>query len=98
MANTEVEAVDFKPKDDDLMDEDGGVVMDVAPMPKLKSAIIGGAFEPKRTKGRGFRQKTDATDRNTRLAGQFDSLNSDGGPGPEQCQSCSPSLCAAFYR
>ncbi|KAE9463264.1 hypothetical protein C3L33_04825, partial [Rhododendron williamsianum] len=51
MANTEVEAVDFEPEDDDLMDEDGGVDVDAAPMPKLKSAITGGASEPKRTKG-----------------------------------------------
>ncbi|XP_058226251.1 RNA-binding protein Y14A [Rhododendron vialii] len=84
MANTEVEAVDFEPEDDDLMDEDGGVDVDAAPMPKLKSAITGGASEPKRTKGRGFRQETDAADRNTRLAGRFDSLDSDGGPGPER--------------
>ncbi|KAI7990283.1 RNA-binding protein Y14 [Camellia lanceoleosa] len=93
MANADVEAVDFEPEDDDLMDEDGTVDVDAAspraPLPKLKSAITGGssafaaATAPKKTKGRGFQEESDA-DRNNRLAGRFDSLNSDGGPGPER--------------
>lgn len=97
MANTEVEALDFEPEDDNLMDEDGGVDADAAPLPKLKSAITGGgASAPKRIKGRGFRQETDAADRNTRLAGRFVSLDSDGGPGPERCQSPSLSLALSL--
>ncbi|KAF7827321.1 RNA-binding protein Y14 [Senna tora] len=89
------EAVDFEPEDDDLMDEDGGADADATaspnapPLPKLKSAITGGASSslggPKKTKGRGFRHETDA-DRNTRLSGSdFDSLTTEGGPGPQRC-------------
>lgn len=95
MASADVEAVDFEPEDDDLMDEDGAVDVDNAspraPLPKLKSAITGGASSslaaaPKKTKGRGFRDDTD-TDRNSRFAARdFDSLDSDGGPGPQRCQ------------
>ncbi|XP_031283500.1 RNA-binding protein Y14-like [Pistacia vera] len=87
MANTEVDALDFE--DDDLMDEDGAVDVDAssspraaAPQPKLKSAITGGA--PKKTKGRGFREEGD-NERHSRLADRnFDSLGSDGGPGPQR--------------
>lgn len=92
-ASADVEAVDFEPEDDDLMDEDGAVDVDNssprAPLPKLKSAITGGApsslaAAPKKTKGRGFRDDTDA-DRNSRFAARdFDSLDSDGGPGPQR--------------
>ena len=95
MANADVEALDFEPEDDDLMDEDGAVDVDAASpraaLPKIKSAITGGGSSaPKRTKGRGFREEAEA-DRNSRLAGRFDSLHSDGGPGPERCQSLSSS-------
>ncbi|KAI5576403.1 hypothetical protein BDE02_09G043100 [Populus trichocarpa] len=94
MANTEAEAVDFEPEDDDLMDEDGAVDVDVsssprAPLPKLKSAITGGSASPslsapKKTKGRGFREEVD-TERQSRFSGRgFDSLGSDGGPGPQR--------------
>ncbi|KAL4560378.1 hypothetical protein LXL04_032528 [Taraxacum kok-saghyz] len=92
MANaTDVDALDFEPDDDDLMDEDAAVDVDAssprdsAPIPKLKSAITGGsvAAAPKKTKGRGFRDETDA-ERNNRMSGRFDSLDSDGGPGPER--------------
>ncbi|KAG5253862.1 RNA-binding protein [Salix suchowensis] len=92
MANTEAEAVDFEPEDDDLMDEEGAADVDAsssprAPLPKLKSAITGGSATsslsaPKKTKGRGFREEVDA-ERQSRLSGRgFDSLGSDGGPGP----------------
>ncbi|KAL9261682.1 RNA-binding protein Y14-like protein [Drosera capensis] len=92
MATAEAEAVDFEPEEDDLMDEDG-VADDVspaaaaAPIPKLKSAITGGgggssSLVPKKTKGRGFGEGVDA-ERSSRLGGRgFDSLASDGGPGP----------------
>ncbi|KAA8549790.1 hypothetical protein F0562_001474 [Nyssa sinensis] len=90
MANADVEAVDFEPEDDDLMDEDGAVDVDASPraaLPKLKSAITGGSSfattAPKKIKGRGFREETDA-ERNNRMAGRFDSLDSDDGPGPER--------------
>ncbi|KAL3828213.1 hypothetical protein ACJIZ3_017015 [Penstemon smallii] len=90
MANAEVEAVDFEPEDDDLMDEDVG---DVSPnrasasIPRLKSAITGGGSSsaPKKTKGRGFRDESAAeAERNARMSGRFDSLDSEGGPGPER--------------
>ncbi|KAJ9559224.1 hypothetical protein OSB04_013838 [Centaurea solstitialis] len=97
MANAaDVDALDFEPDDDDLMDEDAAVDVDASsprtstPIPKLKSAITGGAAPvtapssaPKKTKGRGFREETDA-ERNNRMSGRFDSLDSDGGPGPER--------------
>ncbi|KAG5253863.1 RNA-binding protein [Salix suchowensis] len=94
MANTEAEAVDFEPEDDDLMDEEGAADVDAsssprAPLPKLKSAITGGSATsslsaPKKTKGRGFREEVDA-ERQSRLSGRgFDSLGSDGGPGPQR--------------
>ncbi|KAG6590187.1 RNA-binding protein Y14 [Cucurbita argyrosperma subsp. argyrosperma] len=90
MASADVEAVDFEPEEDDLMDEDGAAEADAsprAPFPKLKSAITGGASSslaggPKKTKGRGFREESD---RNTRLTGSdFDSLKSADGPGPQR--------------
>lgn len=91
MANADAEAVDFEPEEDDLMDEDGAVDVDAsprAPLPKLKSAITGGSCSlsaARKTKGRGFREEADA-DRQTRLASRdFDSLGSDGGPGPQRC-------------
>jgi len=89
------EALDFEPEDDDLMDEDGAPDADASPPhPKLKSAITAAATTslsaPKKTKGRGFRQDTDAN-RNTRLSGSdFDSLTTEGGPGPQRCQSPLP--------
>ncbi|KAJ7964062.1 RNA-binding protein 8A [Quillaja saponaria] len=92
-AAAEGEAVDFEPEDDDLMDEDAGADADAstsprAPLPKLKSAITGGASSslsiPRKTKGRGFHQESNA-DRNTRLAGaDFDSLKSADGIGPQR--------------
>ncbi|XP_047317415.1 RNA-binding protein Y14-like [Impatiens glandulifera] len=88
MANADVEALDFEPEDDDLMDEEGTVDIDSTSLPKIKSAITGGSSytssAPKKTKGRGFRQEPEE-DRNTRLSGRFDSLDSEeGGPGPER--------------
>ncbi|GKA57378.1 chaperone protein DnaJ 1, mitochondrial isoform X1 [Tanacetum coccineum] len=81
----EVDAVDFEPDDDDLMEEDTAVDIDTSSshIPKLKSAITGGGGVEKKTKGRGFRDESDA-DRNNRMSGRFDSLGSDGGPGPER--------------
>ncbi|KAI7737946.1 hypothetical protein M8C21_015139 [Ambrosia artemisiifolia] len=94
MANAaDVDTLDFEPDEDDLMDEDATVDVDTsssptrvsAHIPKLKSAITGGSVTdaPKKTKGRGFRDETDA-DRNGRMSGRFDSLDSGGGPGPER--------------
>jgi RNA-binding protein 8A len=82
MAGTDVEAVDFELEDDDLMDDDAAD----APPPKLKSAITGGSTSavPKKTKGRGFREEI-VDDRSSRLAGRdFESIGSDGGPGPQR--------------
>lgn len=105
----EAEAVDFEPEEDDLMDEDGGMEAEPsphAPLPKLKSAITGGSFSgpdlaapPKKTKGRGFREESDAAaDRNKRFADKdFDSLFSDGGPGPQRCQFRFLSLPLSFF-
>ncbi|KAK9079397.1 hypothetical protein SSX86_001068 [Deinandra increscens subsp. villosa] len=96
MANAaDVDALDFEPDDDDLMDDDAAVDVDAssptaaAHIPKLKSAITGGSAAaaassaPKKTKGRGFREESDAA-RSNRMSGRFDSLDSDGGPGPER--------------
>ncbi|PWA45553.1 RNA-binding motif protein 8, Nucleotide-binding alpha-beta plait domain protein [Artemisia annua] len=76
----DVETLDFEPDDDDLMEEDAPL-SPTAAIPKLKSAITGGAAGVKKTKGRGFRDETDASNR---MSGRFDSLDSDGGPGPER--------------
>ncbi|KAJ6905176.1 hypothetical protein NC652_023047 [Populus alba x Populus x berolinensis] len=62
-----------------------------APLPKIKSAITGGSASPslsapKKTKGRGFREEVD-TERQSRFSGRgFDSLGSDGGPGPQRLE------------
>ncbi|KAH0714632.1 hypothetical protein KY284_007537 [Solanum tuberosum] len=86
MANAEVEAVDFEPEEDDLMDEDVDASSSPrATIPKLKSAITGGSSSaPKKTKGRGFREEAAEADRNARMSARFDSLDSEGGPGPER--------------
>ncbi|KAH6759027.1 RNA-binding family protein [Perilla frutescens var. frutescens] len=88
MANVEAEAVDFEPEEDDLMDEDiGDGSPNRAAVPRLKSAITGGdsSSAPKKTKGRGFRDEATAeADRNARMSARFDSLDSEGGPGPER--------------
>ncbi|KAG6412531.1 hypothetical protein SASPL_125210 [Salvia splendens] len=87
MANAEAEALDFEPEEDDLMDEDvGDGSPNRATAPRLKSAITGGGSAPKKTKGRGFRDEAAAeADRNARMSAPFDSLDSEGGPGPERC-------------
>ncbi|KAF5725463.1 RNA-binding protein 8A [Tripterygium wilfordii] len=87
MASLDVEAVDFEAEDDDLMDEEldaAAAGSPRAPLPKLKSAITAGASSsaPKKTKGRGFREEGDADRQNRLAARDFDSLDSDGGPGP----------------
>ncbi|KAK4359010.1 hypothetical protein RND71_021239 [Anisodus tanguticus] len=87
MANAEVETVDFEPEEDDLMDEEVDASSSPrATIPKLKSAITGGGSSsaPKKTKGRGFREEAAEADRNARMSARFDSLDSDGGPGPER--------------
>ncbi|KAF5189906.1 Rna-binding protein 8a [Thalictrum thalictroides] len=89
MAAVDAEALDFEPEDDDLMDEDAGVDIDTSPraqQPKLKSAITGGSSfsAPKKTKGRGFREETVAERNNRFASNNFDSLVSDGGPGPQR--------------
>ncbi|URE11340.1 RNA-binding protein [Musa troglodytarum] len=82
----DVEVVDFEPDEDDLMDEEiGAAEVDPSPAPKLRSTIAGsGSSGPRRTKGRGFREES-GPDRGSRLAAKdFDSLDSDGGPGPQR--------------
>lgn len=88
MANAEAEAVDFEPEDDDLMDEDVDAPSSPrAPIPRIKSLVTGGSSSaPKKTKGRGFREDAAEADRNARMSARFDSLDSDGGPGPERCK------------
>ncbi|PKA65022.1 Serine/arginine-rich splicing factor 33 [Apostasia shenzhenica] len=87
------EAVDFEPDDDDLMDEDGAAEAEGFPAalsaPRLRSAITGGAGDssgaPRKTKGRGFRETEAEAERNRRFSARdFDSLGSDGGPGPQR--------------
>lgn len=86
MANAVVEAVDFEPEEDDLMDEDVDASSSPrATIPKLKSAITrGSSSAPRKTKGRGFREEAAEADRNARMSARFDSLDSGGGPGPER--------------
>ncbi|CAA7048500.1 unnamed protein product [Microthlaspi erraticum] len=86
MANIESEAVDFEPEEDDLMDEDAGDVSPRAGHPRLRSAIAGanGDSAQRKTKGRGFLEERDS-DRQRRLSSRdFESLGSDGGPGPQR--------------
>ncbi|CAA6654209.1 unnamed protein product [Spirodela intermedia] len=96
MAAADVEAVDFEPDEDDLMDEDGAVDVDVSPvpqpLPKLRSTITSGrsayaageSSVTRKTKGRGFREEAEV-DRNNRLAAKdFDSLDTDGSQGPQR--------------
>jgi hypothetical protein len=69
MADAEVDAVDFEPKEDDLMGDDmamddGNADVVFTPAPKLKSTITGGTSclddgGPNKTKGRGFRKEID---------------------------------------
>uniref|UniRef100_A0A7N0VI76 RNA-binding protein 8A n=1 Tax=Kalanchoe fedtschenkoi TaxID=63787 RepID=A0A7N0VI76_KALFE len=90
MASADAETLDFEAEEDDLMDDDAGADVDAFPpqKPKIMSAITGGAAAsslfadpPKKTKGRGFRDDGDRT----RLAGRdFDTLDSEGGPGPQR--------------
>ncbi|XP_039014263.1 RNA-binding protein Y14-like, partial [Hibiscus syriacus] len=87
-ASADVEAVDFEPEDNDLMDEDAAG--DASPqfaMPKLKFAVTGDASTsisgPKKTKGRGFRDED--VSRQSRLAScDFESLGTDDGLGPQR--------------
>ena len=85
----DVDVVDFEPDDDDLMDEDvGAAEADPSPAPRLRSTIAGGGSDsglaPRKTKGRGFREEA-GPDRGSRLtARDFDTLDSDGGPGPQR--------------
>lgn len=102
MAHAEVEAVDFEPDDDDLMDEDvgDGSPGRAATTPRLKSAITGGgsSLTPKKTKGRGFRDEAAAeADRNARMSARFDTLDSEGGPGPVRCKYRNPSPFHLFF-
>nr|GMD74378.1 RNA-binding protein 8A-like [Ipomoea batatas] len=93
MANAEAETVDFEPEDDDLMDEDVDTPSSPrAPIPRIKSLVTGGSSSaPRKTKGRGFREDAAEADRNARMSARFDSLDSDGGPGPERW------CCEAVY-
>jgi hypothetical protein len=95
MVDTEVDAVDFEPEEDDLMDDD--IMMDdvnadvvPTPTPKFKSTITGGTSQlddgiPNKTKGRGFRKENDIECNSHFAARDFESLNSDGIPLPQRC-------------
>lgn len=106
MTTAEVDAVDFEPEDDDLLDDDVPMeeIMDAAPAapaPKLRSTIItsavgggasqlasaagAGAAMGRKTKGRGFREENDVDRSNRYAAKEFESLDSEGGPGPQRC-------------
>jgi len=105
MTTAEVDAVDFEPEDDDLLDDDVPMeeIMDAAPAapaPKLRSTIItsavgggasrlasaagAGAAMGRKTKGRGFREENDVDRSNRYAAKEFESLDSEGGPGPQR--------------
>ncbi|XP_042418075.1 RNA-binding protein Y14A-like [Zingiber officinale] len=84
----DVEVVDFEPDEDDLMDEEVGIAeADPSPALKLRSTIAGvgsSGLIPRKTKGRGFRDEA-GPDRGSHLSARdFDSLDSDGGPGPQR--------------
>ncbi|XP_074574078.1 RNA-binding protein Y14A-like [Curcuma longa] len=84
----EVDVVDFEPDEDDLMDEDvGAAEADPSPAPKLRSTVAGSGstgLGPRKTKGRGFREEA-GPNRSIRMSARdFDSLDSDGGPGPQR--------------
>ncbi|XP_062230711.1 RNA-binding protein Y14A-like [Phragmites australis] len=90
VTNADVEVVDFDSDDDDLMDEEVAEPS-LAPAPRLRSTIAGGGGgddAPRKTKGRGFREDPNSSSapHDTRFAAggraDFDSLGSDGGPGP----------------
>lgn len=97
MATQDMDAVDFEPDvEDDLLDEDTameeGEAAPAPAAPKLKSTITSGSAGTsqagfgafKKTKGRGFRDRVDV-ERSNRFAGkEFESLYSDGGPGPQK--------------
>ncbi|CAM6085382.1 unnamed protein product [Calypogeia fissa] len=99
MTTVEVDAVDFEPEEDDLLDDDVPMEdMDAPPpappAPKLKStittsasvgtsAVMPGAGNRK-TKGRGFREEADVDRSNRYAAKDFESLDSAGGPGPQR--------------
>jgi RNA-binding protein 8A len=69
MVGVEVDAVDFEPEEEYLMDDDttmddGNVDVVPTPVPKLKSTITGGTSQlgdggPKKNKGNVFREETD---------------------------------------
>jgi RNA-binding protein 8A len=69
MAGAEVDAMDFEPEEDDLMEDDtimddGNAEIVPTPAPKLKSTITGNASRlddgsPDNTKRRSFRKETD---------------------------------------
>lgn len=95
MTTVEVDAVDFEPEEDDLLDDEPMEEADAPPLPapKLKStitstsvgtsAVMPGAGSRK-TKGRGFREEADIDRSNRYAAKEFESLDSAGGPGPQR--------------
>jgi RNA-binding protein 8A len=92
MVGTEFDAIDFEPEEDDLMDDDttmddGNADIFPTTAPKLKSTIMGGTSQLgdgdlKKTKGRGFKEETDAERNFCFATREFESLDSDGGPDP----------------
>ncbi|CAM6010602.1 unnamed protein product [Sphagnum balticum] len=98
MATAEVDAVDFEPEEDDLLDDDvpmEDVEVVTAQAPKLKSTItttgsgatsVGGGAGAvgRKTKGRGFREEVNLEHSNRFAAKEFESLDSGGGPGPQR--------------
>jgi hypothetical protein len=99
MATAEVDAVDFEPEEDDLLDDDvpmEDVEVVTAQAPKLKSTITstgsgatsvggGAGAAGRKTKGRGFREEVNLDHSNRFAAKEFESLDSGGGPGPQRC-------------
>jgi len=98
MATAEVDAVDFEPEEDDLLDDDvpmEDVEVVTAQAPKIKSTItttgsgatsVGGGAGAvgRKTKGRGFREEVNLDHSNRFAAKEFESLDSGGGPGPQR--------------
>jgi hypothetical protein len=95
MVGTEVDEVDFEPKEDDLMDDDtmmddGNADIVTTLVPKLKSTITGGTSQlgdgsPNKNKEKGFIKEIDVECNSHFEAREFESLDLDDGPHPQIC-------------
>lgn len=83
MADTEVEQVDYEGEEENVVGDHPMETEDALPAPRLRSVVVGGDTSGTKKKGRGFRDAMDV-DREDR-GGQFESLDTEGGQGPQRC-------------